>query len=128
MDPFTLSLGVQVAGAGLSWWQRRQQADAMREETQETLRRFRAEGERRIGLTRTAAAASGFELGSGSLQTYLSDMETEFARQAGWIQRAGSRAAGASDNAANLGLFADLGGALMGYGRNNNWWRTTDGT
>lgn len=124
MDPFTLSLGVQLAGAGLSWWQRRQMADAQRAAARESERRFRAEGERRLGTARVGAAASGFDPTSASLTDYLAQMETEFERQAQWVRRSGQMQANATDTAATFGLISDIGSSVFQYGRNTNWGRT----
>jgi hypothetical protein len=123
-----LALGVGVAGAAASWWNRRDQADLQRAETREAVRRFERDAARTVGLARARGAASGVEFESRSLQDHLSAMTEEFRRQAQWMRESGYRGAATTDRAAGFGLVADLGSSLIGFGNANNWWRRPPGS
>ncbi len=83
-----MALGLTVSAAG-SWWLNRDRARMQRAETDEAVRRFTAEGEKRLGMARAAGAASGVEFESGSLQTYLGEMAAELRRQVEWMRKSG---------------------------------------
>lgn len=124
MDPFTIgALGISAVGAAASWWNRQEQARRQREETDEALRRLRAQHERVLGEATARGAASGVEFEGEGLQRYLASMRDEFARQETWLANAGASQAGATSTAADLGLFTDLGGALFRFGQDNAWWK-----
>ncbi len=123
MDPFGIGLGFSAVGAAASWWNRQEQARRQRDESEEVLRRTRAQHEQVLGEATAQGAASGVEFESGSLQQYLATMRDEFSRQEQWLARAGARQADATSTAANLGLLTDLGGAFFQYGRDSNWWK-----
>jgi hypothetical protein len=120
-----LALGVMAASAARSWWSGHQQADEQRRVTDEQLRRMRLDQERVLGTARARGAASGIEYESGSLQTLLAGMESEFARQRAWAKRAGYQNAAMTNQAAGFNFIADLGQSLTQYGQANNWWRTS---
>lgn len=123
-----LALGVGVAGAAASWWNRRDQARQQRAETREQVRRFELDAARTVGLARARGAASGVEFESRSLQDHLSAMTEEFRRQALWMRETGYRSASITDEAAGFGLVADLGSSVIGLGNANNWWRRPPGS
>lgn len=124
MEPFSLAaLGVGAASAAGSWWLSRERSRLQRAETDEQLRRFDAEAEKRLGMARAAGAASGVEFESGSLQTYLGEMAAELRRQVEWMRKAGYAGARITDQAGTFGLVSDLGSSLFRFGQSNNWWR-----
>jgi hypothetical protein len=114
-----------MAGSLASYFGRQDQARLMRRETDEQVRRFEAGAEQRIGMARAAGAASGIEFESRSLQDHLGAMTEEFRRQAQWMREPGYRQARGTDQASTFGLIGDLGGAMLGFGAANNWWRGT---
>lgn len=124
MDPFGIALGVGALSAGASWFNRREQADLMRRQTDEEVRRLRVSQAQKLSAVDAAGAASGIELDSSSLQAHTSAMSAEFDRQAEWMRRAGYAGARATDTAANFGAISDFGGALFQYGANSNWFKT----
>ena len=129
-DPFTLSivsLGLGVGGSMSKWFGTHAQADAVREQTAEQVRRQRGEQQQRMGQAEVAAGASGAEFSSSSLQQHLTDMRTEMQRQLLWTQRAGTRQADSMETAAPLNFLSDVGGSLFSFGAANNWWRKTPG-
>jgi hypothetical protein len=127
MDPFTLSavsLGINAASAGASWWLGNQRADMQRAETDESVRRFQLDRERILGRARAGGAASGVAFESSSLQGYLKTMTDEFQRQAEWMRRAGYAGADITRTSATLGFVGDLGSSVFRFGAANNWWKS----
>jgi hypothetical protein len=118
-----ISLGVSAAGAATSWWNRLGQADQMRRETDEALRRLRLVQEQKLGAAAAAGAASGVTADSASLTRHLSAMSGEFRREAEWAAAAGYGAAGATSKAAGFGLATDIAGSLFRFGESNAWFR-----
>jgi hypothetical protein len=118
-----IALGLQGASAAYSWWNSREQARQQRRETDEAVRRFEADAEKRLSGARAAGAASGIEFESSSLQTHLTVMRDELAREAAWMRENGATVSGATERAGDFQLVGDLGGALFSYGNANNWWR-----
>jgi hypothetical protein len=133
------ALGGGLLGAGMAWWQgneasklQRQQADLQRQTTDEQVRRATAGAEQQMGLGRAAAAASGLDFNSTSLQGYLSAMNTELRAQIDWTRQAGyaqadamQRGADLSSSANNWAAAGDIGSTLFKFGASNGWFRPT---
>jgi len=102
-------------------------ARSMRRETAEAVRRKYLADQEVLGRAKAAGAASGVEMGSGSLTAYLSTMENEMARQRAWMSRAGASNASNVSAAGTIGLFTDLGKSFMGVARDANYWQSPTG-
>lgn len=124
MDPFLISFGIQGLGAVASYQSKLEQAQLMREQADESLRRTRMRNQQVLGEAKAAGAASGVEADSSSLTNFLQQMSDEFARQEFWAKKAGDLAADATESGAKWELAGGLGGALFNYGQNNNWFKT----
>lgn len=125
MEPLSIaSLGIGVGssilGAGLGF----EQADQMRAETAERIRRFGLFAKRTESEGEAAGNASGITSDSGSLTKYLGEMGKEFSRQMDWMQKAGDQNADATEMGAIFGAAGGLGSNLFQFGAANNWFRS----
>jgi hypothetical protein len=106
-------------------------ARQMRAETDEQVRRMRAEQAQTLSTTTARAAGSGFEFDvnrdSGSLTAYLANMASEFQRQSEWAVKTGYKNAANEEWAGLFSGISGLGSAMNMYGQANNWWRTPPG-
>lgn len=121
-------LGMGLLNAASSRRLARRQAELQRMETDEAVRRFRAEGTTRISAARAFGAASGIEVDSSSLVGHLTRMTTEFEREARWMREAGYAGARLTEQGADARFIGDLGGSLFQFGAANNWWQKTPGS
>ena len=79
-------------------------AEYIRQETSEQVRRLELAQEQVIAKTKGAQAGSGIELGGGTVDTYIAEMKNNFAKELDWLKKSGkSRAAIAKEggNVAN---------------------------
>ena len=153
MDPFTIisgaSLGLKAVGAAADWLGLNKEADARKKLARqqygldmatldENERRTRLRNDQTIGAATARAGASGVEMGSGSLQTYLTAMTEEFRKQADWTRQMGEleakskrdatiAGANAGQVSSNFKLFGDLGASLYGFGAENKWFGLVGG-
>lgn len=119
-----IGAGMGLLSGVFSYFGKEAQADAMRAQAEERARRQKLQDEQVLGKATAGAAASGVEFESGSLQTYLTEMQAEMQRQREWARAAASENAGNVDAAAGFGLATDVGGTLFGYAKDNNFWRS----
>lgn len=119
--------GLGVVGAFGSFFGKRDQAEELRRQAREQLRREQASNNQTLGTARVRAAAGsgggGLEFGSTSLQDWLTAMDQEFTRQEQWNFRVGMKQASALESSALWGLIGDLGGTMTQFGAANNWWK-----
>lgn len=125
MEPFSLAafgigLGSSILGAKFGF----DQADLMRQETAEQVRRFTMYARHQEGAATAAGAESGITSDSHSLTKYLSDMTAEFTRQADWMKQSGNRAADLQDSSTLFNALSSFGGSLFSYGQSNSWFRS----
>ena len=98
-----------------------------KEETAEQVRRDLAGQKKTQGLVRAKIAASGAAT-SGSMATYLEELEKEHGREIAWTRKAGkssAKAAGAeASQAAAKAISSGIGAAGKGYeyGQQKEWW------
>lgn len=118
-----IGAGVGLLGGVFSYLGKQSQAQAMRAQAEEELRRRKMADAQTLGQATAAGAASGIEFESGSLQNYLGSMRAEMQRQQEWQRRAGAANASNVSTAATLGLVTDFAGTLDSYARSNNYWR-----
>ncbi len=114
--------GLGALGGLFSWFGSQDQAARMRAQAAEELRRKKLADEQRLGAATAAAAASGVEFESPSMQIYLRAMKEEMARQQEYQRSAGAANAGAVGTAGDIGLFTNFGSTLFNYAKQNNWW------
>lgn len=100
--------GMNVLGGVFSYFGKMQQAKAIRAQAKEEDRRQALSDAQTVGTAVGLGAASGIEIGSTSLQTYLTAMQAEMAKRRGWALGAAGRSAGAMENAAALGAVTDV--------------------
>lgn len=113
----------QAAGSLFSSHMGMQQAQQLRRDAIERNRRELLQNAQLLGRTRAAAAASGAEFGSESIQKYLTDMAEELRRQSEWAMKSARRQADSLEFQSIFGGFAGLNTAFQNYGAANNWWR-----
>jgi hypothetical protein len=118
-----IGAGVGLLGGIFSYLGKQNQADAMRRQQAEELRRKKLQDAQVLGQATAAGAASGVEFDSSSLQGYLGTMKSEMGRQLAWQAAAGSDNASNVDTASMFGLITDLGSTLNGYAKDNRYWR-----
>lgn len=120
---------LQVAGSIGNMLGQQSQADWIRKQAAENVRRMRLQHEATLGETRTRGGASGFEYdaagkpGDSSLQTYLAQMSQEFRRQEDWIKKTADAEAGAMDKSSIFGALTGIGSGIFSYGQSMNWFR-----
>jgi len=117
------SWALQSISAGLDYSGKLRQAGERQGVLDERMRRLRAQQEQVVGQARAAGAASGVRPGSASLQTYLSEMQAEFARQAEWDRASGQRAIDRANTSAGIGFAGDMVSAMFSFGQQTNWWK-----
>lgn len=100
------------------------QADQMRATADEQLRRMRLENAEVVGKTAVGIGASGFDVTSNSLQTYLTLMTQEFRRQQDFFKSSSGRAADNVELAGILGGAASLGSAMNQYAAASKMFQT----
>lgn len=125
MEPLSMaSLGIGVGssilGASLSF----DQADQMRADTAERVRRFGLFAKRTQSEAEAMGNASGVTSDSGSLTKYLGEMGKEFSRQTDWMRETGDRQADMTEMAGLFGAAGGLGSNLFQFGAANNWFRS----
>ena len=86
-------------------------------EAEEETRRLKKEQARRESTVRAYAAASGVTLSSGSVGTYLEEMETEHRQQRDWL------ASSARDRADIARFEGELGAQEIDYRAQQQRWR-----
>lgn len=118
-----IGAGLGLASGVFSYLGKQAQADAMRAQKEEELRRQKLKNEQVLGEATAAGAASGIEFDSASLQGYLGNMKAEMARQLEWSRRSGSTNAGNVDAASTFGLLTDIGGTFSNLAKDNRYWR-----
>jgi hypothetical protein len=115
-----------IASAGGQWWLGRQQVAEQKKAALEGERRTELERAYTLGDTAARAAASGVEFDSEGIQTYLTGMSNEFARQHQWTLDQIKRGAELGNTANNIGLFTGVTKSLFQTAQANNWWQTPD--
>lgn len=113
-----------LIGAGASWWLGNQAEEAKRRAGLESIRRMDRAHAWTLSEATAGGAASGVEMGSTSLQTYLAEMSKEFRRQHDWAARQVNEGADIGEAANALGLASGIGSSLFNFGRANNWWQS----
>jgi hypothetical protein len=128
LGPWGTAIGAGLGALGglFSWFGSQDQAARMRAQAAEELRRKKLADEQRLGAATAAAAASGVEFESPSMQIYLRAMKEEMARQQEYQRSAGAANAGAVGAAGDIGLFTNFGSTLFNLGRANSWWLGTE--
>lgn len=96
----------------------------LRKETDEQIRRMKLEHERTLSSTLAAGLGSGVEVGSESLQKYISDMSAEMLRQRQWVMRAGERAATSASLSAVFQGVGGLANSFNQFAAANNYWKS----
>lgn len=118
-----IGAGLGLASGIFKFMGSQAQADAMRAQRAEELRRKKLADAALLGEATAAGASSGVEFDSSSLQGYLGAMKAEMQRQQDWMARAGDTNAGNVSLAGTFGLLSDVGGTLSSYAKANNYWR-----
>lgn len=118
-----IGAGVGLLGGISKYLGSQAQADAMRAQKEEELRRKKLQDAQVLGQATAAGAASGIEFDSTSLQGYLGEMKAEMVRQQEWQRRAASTNAGNVSAAGAFGLVGDLGSTISSFAKDNNYWR-----
>lgn len=121
------ALAAQGAGTGAAWWLGNQQGKNDFKSAMEAERRQQIERDYVLGEARAKAAASGFEYDSQGIQTYITSMEAEFARQHQWAVDQAKKARKLNKIGNALGVLTGAGSAVMQYGQSNNWWQSANG-
>lgn len=119
-----IGAGIGLATGLARYFSGQSQANAMREQEEEKLRRQRLQNAQVLGQAQAAGAASGVEYDSSSLQAYLTSMKSEMDRQLEFQRRAAKTNAGNVSTAAGIGLFTDLGQTFNQVAAMNNYWKT----
>lgn len=99
-------------------------ADQKRKETEEAVRRMKAQQAQYLGVSTARAAASGFEFDSSSIQTYLTNMADEFRRESEWALKNGMTIADAQSTAGWVNAATGLVKAGGDFARSQNWFQT----
>ena len=104
-------------------------------ETAEQAKRLGEQQEDNLKRGRAAAGASGTRPGTGSQQTFLSEVGKRQASELAWLKKAGASRAGINLEKGKAGAVATLGTGLASagamYGKSatesagTNWWTTT---
>jgi hypothetical protein len=116
--------GVGLVGGLSRYFGGNAQADAMRRQAAEELRRKKLQDAQVFGQTTAAGAASGIDFQeSTGLQSYLTSMQAEMRRQQEFMRRSAATNASNVQTAAGFGLLTDLGGTLSNYAKDNAYWR-----
>lgn len=97
-------------------------AELQKQTSLEQARRAALGNQLRLGEATAAAGASGVEMGTGSMQQYLSTMAAEFRRQNEWAVKQAQEGADLSQLANGLGAATNIGKSLFSFGEANNWW------
>lgn len=125
MEPLSLaSLGIGIGSSILGGVLGFGQADQMRKETEESIRRFKLIKDRTTSEADAMAGASGITSDSGSLTKYLADMHSEFGKEIDWMREAGNARADAMDMSSAFSSIGGIGSNLFSFGASNNWFRT----
>lgn len=119
-----IGAGLGLASGVMKYFGGQAQADAMRAQAAEELRRKKLQDAQVFGEATAAGAASGIDFQeSTGLQSYLGAMKAEMLRQQEFMRRAGATNASNVSSASGLNLFTDVGGTLSSYAKANNYWR-----
>ena len=106
-----------------------------RQETDEQAKRLGEQQQDNLKKGRAAAGASGTRPGTGSQQTFISEVGKRQASELAWLKKAGASRAGINLEKAKAGAITTLGTGLASagamYGKassesaGTNWWTTT---
>jgi hypothetical protein len=119
-----IGAGLGLASGLMKYFGGQAQADAMRRQAAEELRRKKLQDAQVFGQATAAGAASGVDFHeSTGLQNYLGQMKAEMLRQQEYQRRAGATNASNVSTASSLGLFTDVGGTISNYAKQNSYWR-----
>jgi len=90
-------------------------ADQIRAQWLEEIRRTKYNQKRQYGLARAIAGASGFDMDSGVIQTYLDEMQNVFQKEIDWMYRAMEAGVSAEKMRGQAAYWSGLGGAVGSF-------------
>jgi len=130
MDPVTISLltaAVTAGTAGYSAYQQQQTGKKNEKlemaETNEQARRLEDQQKDNLKRGRAYAASSGTRPGTGSQQTFLSNVGKQQEKELAWLRYAGVSRAGMQGDRATAGAVTTFGQGLASAGQSyGDWW------
>ena len=142
MDPVTMMAVSALVTAGTAGYSAKKQSDLgkkneklERQETDEQARRLGIQQDENLKVGRAAAGASGTRPGTGSQQTFISDVGKKQQAEMAWLKKAGASRAGINLEKSRAGAISTLGTGLASagamYGKSasesagTNWWTTS---
>ncbi len=133
-DPISIGmLATAVIGAGTAGYTAYQQhkmgqenKQLEMEETDEQASRLERQQEINLKRGRAAAGASGTRPGTGSQQTYLSDVAKQQESELAWLRKSGVSRAGMLGDKATAAAVGTAGRGLASAGKSyGEWWSST---